>query len=1591
MLNRRNDPALRDKVSRLMAFMRRLSIARSQPVRHVDRHPRLLWLEQIRAVDGIAVAADAGPGGVLLRVPNAPQQPEPPTPDDLQGWVDRPAQSGLMPAEPTLHAQGHPPGSTAAVPISQAPDVPLSFVKWLERTWRPWAGRETIRQLHIRLFALHQLSSDQPESVELVLAGGLLHLPGVDDEPPLHIHLLSQPVRIERDQETGDLLCMLDLEAPVRLEADEVLHGERWFDQTADPVLRHQLVSGVGSILDPALPEFLRSWARQAAQIDVAVSESWEPPTGQAPLLSLAPALLARRRGAFALQEYYHRITQAIDDPATPIPLGLAQLIEPIETEDRVTWFGESAAPVSDPVEEPLFPLPANAEQRKIIDCLSRDDGVVVEGPPGTGKTHTIANLVSALLARGQRVLVTSEKNQALRVLRDKLPPEIQDLCVALTGDTARGDAAFDRSVNTIAGRKSDHDPQESAREIEELTFLREALRRHRGELLEQIRALRESELFDHPEVAPGYRGTPAAIARALAGDPERVRWVPGPAEGPPPLSTGELRELIDLMAGADASRESRRTQQFPPADMLPADARVAELSDLIEIGRAAKAGEAGALVETLGTLDDDRLDRLGPVCQRVMDAWAELDRLPADREWALEQVDPLLSGTSLHGWQRAAERLALVEKAEEAERRLDFVPVHVADGVDPFVAGPAFERWAEHLGAGNRPKRLLRSTEQRTVEQYAESVLVKGVPVSDARTAGIAAAYLRLLAIVQEITAAFVPIGLAVVVPAEPGAAVQRLLHLRTACLRLSALLSARNDLIDLLSGIPVVRRPRLDTLAGVRRTCDTVLAVAEHRRGAAARQELDEAVERLAAAVPAEQRPPELTMLGRALADVDAEGYAAARRALSAAREQQAAQLRCDQLSHRLRDSAPVLFTRLRDTPRDPAWTDRLSSWDHAWARACARSWIDRQTAPGRETELENGLTATDQDLALVTTRLVAARAWQACLGRMTEQQAQALRSYRSAMGSVGRGTGRYAERYRQSAREAMRISQAAVPAWVMPIRQILDSVPPRPDSFDVVIIDEASQVSITSLFLLWLAPRVIVVGDDRQCTPSEVSSGALDAVFERLDAELPDLPHYLRTEFTPRSSAFSLLRTRFSQVIRLREHFRSMPEIVDWSSNEFYQDAPLEPVRQFGADRLPPLRSTHVDGGQVEGIGQRLVNRPEAEAVVNSVVACLADPAYAGRTFGVIALQGQAQAELINTMLLDRVDAEDFEERQLRVGTPPDFQGDERHVVWLSMVVAPEQRFKALTRREFQQRFNVAATRAQDQLWLFHSVTAERLRGVDLRRSLLTYVESTGSVPLREMIDDVDRVDRHRAFDSLFEQRVYLDIAARGFHVTPQVESNGRRIDLVVTGRSGRLAVECDGDAFPSTPEQRRSDLHREQELKRCGWRFWRVRESHYHLDPVVALQPLWALLERLGITPFRSGDGVGASAVSDTGASAASDTGASAASNPHAGAESGPADAVPPDATASGSGPDAEPDSSARWDAETTSQHGAGGAQKPTSGMGPRTRTGPGGTTWRRVRERDEPDDVGVWETEIDEPPRIVEGQVVDSRVVGVVET
>ena len=233
--------------------------------------------------------------------------------------------------------------------------------------------------------------------------------------------------------------------------------------------------------------------------------------------------------------------------------------------------------------------------------------------------------------------------------------------------------------------------------------------------------------------------------------------------------------------------------------------------------------------------------------------------------------------------------------------------------------------------------------------------------------------------------------------------------------------------------------------------------------------------------------------------------------------------------------------------------------------------------------------------------------------------------------------------------------------------------------------------------------LGERVLIVGDDKQISPEAVGVERVK-VHKLIEDFLSDFDY--RDSFGVETSLFDHARIRFGNPITLREHFRCMPEIIRFSNDLCYRTSPLIPLRQYPPNRLDPVREKLVSSGYREGKGAGVINRPEAEELAETVAQCCQDERYTGLTMGVIVLQGEAQAGVIEDLLLKRIGAEEMAERRLICGNPYSFQGDERDVIFLSMVAAANEKIGTLTRAPDERRFNVAASRARDQIWLFHS---------------------------------------------------------------------------------------------------------------------------------------------------------------------------------------------------------------------------------------------------------------------------------------------
>ena len=207
--------------------------------------------------------------------------------------------------------------------------------------------------------------------------------------------------------------------------------------------------------------------------------------------------------------------------------------------------------------------------------------------------------------------------------------------------------------------------------------------------------------------------------------------------------------------------------------------------------------------------------------------------------------------------------------------------------------------------------------------------------------------------------------------------------------------------------------------------------------------------------------------------------------------------------------------------------------------------------------------------------------------------------------------------------------------------------------------------------------------------------------------------------------------------------------------------------------------------------------------------------------------------------------------YEQRQIICGDSANFQGDERDVIFLSMVDSNEGdgvlRLRSDDANEdaYKKRYNVAASRAKDQLWVINSLDEENsLQAGYLRRGLLSYAKNPQAY--KQTI-----VQIQQQADSIFEEEVAKALVSKGFHIVQQWEVGAYRIDMVAVYKNRKIAIECDGERYHSGEDKILEDMQRQTILERLGWKFIRIRGSEYFADPENTINRVADLLLNYGI--------------------------------------------------------------------------------------------------------------------------------------------
>ncbi len=1107
--------------------------------------------------------------------------------------------------------------------------------------------------------------------------------------------------------------------------------------------------------------------------------------------------------------------------------------------------------------EEILFVKDANTEQINIAKQIEKNNAVVVQGPPGTGKTHTIANLLGHFLAQGKNVLVTSQTKKALRVLKEKIPKSIQGLCISILDDD---NSDMRKSVETISEKLGNFTSEKLKKEVEELKKIRIKEYNDLENITNQMCGIRyrESKSIDFNGETFFIRD----IAKYLRENPEIARKIPGKISElvPCPITNDEFYFLKTKYR--QQVSESEEKEIVSGLNNISDYLDVSEFEELVNDKKRTWKELEKLLNDNSFNIDSNILYVNGKEIidlKKFKENYDVKQTIPKELTEDMEKwkVDAAISGGTDNGnkinWQNFIEDIKELHeylnnlRPKLFKKRIDFSGIALPDAVKMIQ---------ELKNAFNNPGLMFGLNVKKAKNRIGSRITLNEETVKDTAECNLLLEYFNLLIQEKELKESWKEL-----IGSNGGISADSL-----GGSFIDYAFESVKEIEYFLNWNYKEKAQLLKNIEnlGINRNClfkETNISMEEIKDVLNSAKNIEKVMEIGSKALKLSEKEEKYSLytekiknitkkdsildekIKNAVVNEEIKEYSKNLKQLEILSAKQEYYKKKEDILERINKTAFKWYEELKNGK-----IEEIEDICEVWKWKQLSQKLEKLEKEPYE-DLEKKALEKRGNIKKATLELVEKKSWYHVLHFIEKKEnlmvSQALRGWEQTIQKIGKGTGKNASLYRKQAKEKMNICQKAVPAWIMPMNKVIDTLNPAENKFDVIIIDEASQSDISSLVLLYMAKKVIIVGDDKQVSPLDigVSVEKVNSLREK----------YIKGKiinddlYGLNSSLYSVAATTYRPLM-LKEHFRCVPEIIGYSNKTSY-DLKIKPLRESGSSDLKPAVINYKVPGMRDE--KRKINELEAKTVVSLIKACIEMKEYADSSFGVISLLGDEQSDLIQKMIVEKIDVTDIEKHDILCGNSSHFQGDERDVIFLTMVDSnsgemPLRVMTDGTESARKKRYNVAASRAKNQMWVVNSLDVDNdLKTGDIRKEFLEYVSSPKEMLLTEEME--------KNSESVFEEKIAKYLISEGYHIEQQWEAGLYKIDMVALFQDKKVAIECDGEKWHSTEEQIREDMERQNVLERCGWEFIRIRGSRYFKNPEFTMKALIEELNRKGIYP------------------------------------------------------------------------------------------------------------------------------------------
>ena len=1305
---------------------------------------------------------------------------------------------------------------------------------------------EVVRNLFDTLYNKYLVLDRDSDSLELVVANGLVKVPNEDIYYPILLKKVNFSIDTEKniisitDASDNDFITQelyLNFLAEVEnINLDKVFYLEdKIVEINIHPISKNDTIKDF-------FREFIHNLNPRAQFIEDLDKKNKESVI----TIEWKPILFIRKKDDGKV-EAINNIIKDIENGGE-IPEYLSELVGVIGSDKRAV----------EPIPDILFTKETNNEQIEIIKSLYSHRAVVVQGPPGTGKTHTIANLLGHFLAEGKNVLITSQTKKALDVLKEKIPTDIQDLCISMLDDDS---SDLGNSVESISEKLGYLNLETLKNEYEEIENQRNELKEDIKNIKRKIFNIKYQE--SHPIIYNNESITLREAGEFLRKNQRELDRIPGIVSSGVtcPINNENLtflksgykksvskEEEKEIELGLNKLSDFWTLEEFK--EMLENKKEIMSRLDLLLKNKKYHINDNLFYVDDKILIDLDKFKN-----------YSGIDKIiPED----LKSIEDWKKDVCIAGTENSGDRKIWLEFIKDIRRLYDltnmtkdqlFKKEVVYKDIDVSTAKKLIIGLKKGI---ERPGFFFKHRLRKARKQISDKVTINNRILETLYDCNVALEYTTLIELKENTknTWNILMTG-------------NSLLENSNNKNLYKQLYSYADQMEYLLNWYDREKKTFLHKIenAGfeklnINKTEGNPIYVDEVNQifdfipsleeliaiGKIALEYREVDIKRSEYLVKIENIIKENSHLGREFKNVilneNIDKYSETLEKLRVLSEKEVLYKKYKDLLHNVKAVANSWGEELENG----LFNEKIENIYNVW-RYKQISQKLKELAEKPYFNLQADILEKTEELKKLTIDLVTKKAWYNIIKFLEEKDnlaiSQALKGWKQTVQKIGKGTGKNTNIHKKNAKEKMLLCQKVVPAWIMPLNKVFDTLNPVENKFDIIIIDEASQSDISSLILLYMAKKIIIVGDDKQVSPSDVGVN-IDKInmFRR---------KYIKGKvanddlYGIRASLYSIVSTTF-QPISLREHFRSVPEIIGYSNKTSY-DNQILPLRDSNSSILKPaIIDYKVNGRRDE---KSKINRVEAETIVSLIEACLAMKEYKNSTFGVISLLGDEQAELIQDLIVKRIPATEIENHKILCGNSASFQGDERDIMFISLVDSSEEN-KSLrlvgegVEGAIRKRYNVAISRAKDQLWIVHSIDKNSLKEGDLRKELFEYIDS-----LKENVFDKTAIENITASD--FENEVARHLLEKNYTIKQKWRVGSYDIDMVAIYDDKKIAIECDGKTLNHTEEEVIANLEEQEILERCGWKFIRVRASEYFRNPEKAIKDLIIQLDDKGVYP------------------------------------------------------------------------------------------------------------------------------------------